>query len=113
MIQLNNKNWKKWGSGSFVVTQHMLDKAILRFIIEDLQSLSIVDSPAFIDLIKHGLPLSIRIICRKTVKERLQQAFYEMKMSLETKLAQVEVISATADLWSKMKKLVIYNFIFN
>lgn len=106
---------ERWGTGKSAITQNMLDKAVLRFIIEDLQPLSIVDSPAFIDLVKSGLPSSIRIISRKTVKEKLQQAFCEMKTILETKLTQVEVVSTTADLWSKMKRLFIciFNFIFN
>lgn len=102
---------ERWGSGKLAITQNMLDKSILRFIIEDLQPLSITESPAFIDLVRSGLPSSIRIISRKTVKAKLQQAFCEMKTALKNKLAQLEIVSTTADLWSKMKRLLIYNFI--
>lgn len=93
------------------MTQNTLDKAILRFIIEDLQPLSIVDSPAFIDLVRNGLPSSIRIISRKSVKDKLEETFCSMKTAVQNKLAEVEVVSSTADLWSKMKRL-IYKFIF-
>jgi len=102
---------ERWGSGKLAITQNILDKSILRFIIEDLQPLSITESPAFIDLVRSGLPSSIRIISRKTVKAKLQQAFCEMKTALENKLAQLEIVSTTADLWSKMKRLLIYNII--
>lgn len=94
---------EKWGSEKFAISQNTLDKAVLRFIIEDLQPFSIVDSPAFIDLVKNGLPSSIRIISRKTVKEKLQEAFCEMKTTLINKLTEAEVVSTTADLWSKME----------
>lgn len=108
---IKQQKLERWGSGKSVTTQNMLDRAILRFIIEDLQPLSIVDSLAFIDLVRNGLPSSIRVISRKTVKERLQQAFCEMKIVLENKLAEVEVVSTTADLWSKMKRLFIYIYL--
>lgn len=98
---------ERWGSGSFAMTQNTLDKAILRFVIENLQPLSVVDSPAFIDLVKNGLPSSIRIMCRKTVKDKLKEAFCTMKTALQNKLSEVEVVSTTADLWSKMKRLLI------
>lgn len=71
----------------------MLDKAILRFIIEELQPFSIVDSPAFIDLVRNGLPSSIRIISRRSVKDKLQEAFYTMKTNLQNKLVEVEIVS--------------------
>lgn len=82
----------------------MLNAAILRFIIEDIQPLSIVDSPAFINLVRIGLPSSVQIMCRKTVKTKLNQIYLEMKSALENKLAQIEVVSTTADLWSKAKR---------
>ncbi|XP_011704957.1 PREDICTED: uncharacterized protein LOC105460219, partial [Wasmannia auropunctata] len=53
---------------------------------------------------KIGVPSSIRIICRKTLKEKIQQEYKKMKSAIENKLAEIEVISATADLWSKAKR---------
>lgn len=101
---------ERWGSGSSIaVTQKMLDSAILRFIIEDIQPLSVVDSPAFINLIRIGIPLSVKIMCRKTLKTKLDQKYLEMKVALENKLAQIETVSCTADLWSKAKRL--FNFL--
>lgn len=95
---------EKWNSGTAAVTQKKLDNAILRFVIENIQPLSVVDSPAFIDLVKIGLPLSIRIMCKKTLREKLSQSYFKMKTTLENQLSEIETISTTADLWSKAKR---------
>lgn len=79
----------------------------MEFIIDNLQPFSIVDSPSFINLVRKGLPSFIRIMCRQTLKEKLDQKYREIKSALETKLVEVEVVSTTADLWSKMKRLFI------
>lgn len=94
-------------SGSCRVTQKMLDTAILRFIIENIQPLSIVDNPAFINLIRIGIPSSVWIMCRKTLKQKLDKAYFDMKSALEKKLNEIEIVSTTADLWSKMKRLLM------
>lgn len=97
---------ENWKHGSSKITQNMLDTAILRFVVEEIQPLSIVDSPAFIDLVKIGTPLAVRVMCRKTLKEKLSQKYFEMKSALENKLAEIEIVSTTTDLWSKAKRLV-------
>jgi len=93
-----------YGSKNCSITQKTLDTAILRFVVENILPFSIVDSPSFINLMKIGVPSSIRIICRKTLKEKIQQEYQKMKSAIENKLAEIEVISATADLWSKAKR---------
>lgn len=93
---------ERWGSGSSTVTQKELDKAILRFIIENIQPLSTVDSPAFINLLRIGLLSRIRVMCRKTLKEKLSEMYPKMKTALETKLTEIEIVATTADLWSKV-----------
>lgn len=101
-VKKRQQNLEKWNSGN--VTQKILDAAILRFIIEDIQPLSIVDSPAFINLVRIGVPSSVRILCRKTLRAKLSQTYVEMKTALENKLAQIEIVATTADLWSKSKR---------
>lgn len=46
-------------------------------------------------------------MCRKTLRAKLDQMYIDMKIALEKKLAQTEVVSSTADLWSKAKRLFI------
>ncbi|XP_039313596.1 uncharacterized protein LOC120359608 [Solenopsis invicta] len=77
---------------------------LYRFIIKNVQLLSIVDSSAFIDLVKLGLSASIRIMCQKTLREKLIQSYSHMKTELENQLTEVETISTTADLWNKAKR---------
>lgn len=96
----------RWGSGRSTITQDALNKAILRFIIEDIQPLCIVDSPAFVNLIRIGLPPNIRIMCRKTLREKIHETYLKMKTALEKKLSEIELVATTADLWSKAKKLI-------
>lgn len=98
---------EQWKNGKSIATQKTLDTAILRFVIEEIQPLSIVDKPSFINLVKIGIPSAIRVMCRKTLKEKLSQAYTIMKSALENKLAEIEIVSTTVDLWSKAKRLVI------
>ncbi|XP_018309187.1 uncharacterized protein, partial [Mycetomoellerius zeteki] len=100
----NKYTLERWGAGSSMATQKGLDKAILQFIVENIQPLSIVDSPSFINLIRIGLPSHVNIMCRKTLKERLCQMYHRMKNALEKKLAEIEIVATTADLWSKGKR---------
>ncbi|XP_018400179.1 PREDICTED: uncharacterized protein LOC108777723 [Cyphomyrmex costatus] len=93
---------EKWESSK--ITQKKVDTAILRFVIETVQPLSLVDNPAFIDLFKIGLPSSIRIICTKTLREKLIQSYVDMKSALDKKLSKIDILSTTADLWSKAKR---------
>ncbi|XP_018369951.1 PREDICTED: uncharacterized protein LOC108765643 [Trachymyrmex cornetzi] len=95
---------ERWGAGNSIATQKGLDKAILQFIIENIQPLSIVDSLSFINLIRIGLPSHINIMYRKTLKERLCQMYHRMKNALEKKLTEIEIVATTADLWSKGKR---------
>lgn len=95
---------ERWGSGSIGINQKILDAAILRFVIENIQPLSIVDSPSFINLVRMGTPSSVQIMCRKTLRTKLSQTYLEMRTALENKLDQLEIVSTTADLWSKAKR---------
>lgn len=95
---------QKWGSGTAGITQNKLDTAILRFIVENVQPLAVVESPAFIDLIKIGLPSSIRIMCKKTLRDKLSKLYLDMKIALEKQFTEIDTVSTTADLWSKAKR---------
>lgn len=105
----HNSGQKQWmlefgSSKNFAVTQKMLDTAILRFVVQNILPFSIVESSTFVDLMKIGVPSNIQIMCRKTLKEKSGQTYLKMKSAIENKLTEIEVISATADLWSKAKR---------
>lgn len=104
---------ERWSSGRSIITQKRFDEALIRFIIDDIQPLSITNSPAFTNLLRMGIPSNIRIMCRKTLRERICETYAQMKNALENKLSEVEFVATTADLWSKGKRLVMlfYNFL--
>lgn len=51
-------------------------------------------------------------MCRKTLKEEMDQTYLKIKTAVENKLTDVEVVSTTADLWSKAKRWICF-FPFN
>lgn len=111
-ITKKQKILENWSSRNSIVTQKKLDTAILRFIVENILPFSIVDSSTFVDLVRIGIPSNVNVMCRKTLKEKVDQAYFKMKTAVENKLAEVEVVSTTTDLWSKAKRLLIQFLIF-
>jgi len=111
-ITKKQKILENWSSRNSIVTQKKLDTAILRFIVENILPFSIVDSSTFVDLVRIGIPSNVNIMYRKTLKEKVDQAYFKMKTTVENKLAEVEIVSTTTDLWSKAKRLSIQFLIF-
>src|SRR5688572_33220989 len=54
-----------------IVTQPMLDKAILEFVIKEIPPLAMVDKPTFINLVRLGLPQELSVMCARTAKTKL------------------------------------------
>jgi len=86
------------------VSQKSLDKLLLEFVISETQPLSIVDKPAFVNLVKLGLPNELKVMCRKTMKLRIDNAYSTMVDNLIAKLSNVEHVATTADCWTKGKR---------
>lgn len=86
------------------VTQKSLDKLLLEFVISETQPLSIVDKPAFVNLVKLGLPNELKVMCRKTMKLRIDNVYSTMVDNLIAKLSNVEHVATTADCWTKGKR---------
>jgi len=94
-ITKKQKILENWSSRNSIVTQKKLDTAILRFIVENILPSSIVDSSTFVVLVRIGISSNVNIMCRKTLKEKVDQAYFKMKTAVENKLAEVEVVSTT------------------
>lgn len=93
---------ERWGTGS--VTQSSMDTSILNFVIEEMQPLSIVDKPSFINLVRLGCSKNITIMSSKTLKNKIKTMHGEMETSLCDTLEKVSVVTVAADLWSKAKR---------
>jgi hypothetical protein len=81
------------------ISQDRLDELILNFVINDMQPFSIVEQPAFIELITNLAPQK-KLITRKTIISRLEKMHMNMKTRLLGTLEKVQNVCTTADMWS-------------
>lgn len=68
------------------------------------QPLSIVDKPSFVSLVKLGLPKDLKVMCRKTLKLRIDNLYTSMIDNITSTLGNVLYVATTADCWSKGKR---------
>ncbi|XP_045122606.1 uncharacterized protein LOC123511056 [Portunus trituberculatus] len=85
------------------VLQFTVDKKIIRFVVDNMLSLQIVDSQSFRDMV-HALNPSTEIPSRKMLGGKILKTYEEMKEILTSKLEQVKWVGTTADCWSANKK---------
>ena len=82
-----------------LVTQARLDTLIIDFVIEDMQSFSVVEQPAFVRLI-HSLQPTKKVINRKAAVVAVEKRFENMMSKLVTELEAVKYLCTTADIWT-------------
>lgn len=58
-----------------------------------------------------GLPRNLKVMCRKTLDVNINEQYTKMTDNLHKEILNQQYISAAADLWSKVKRLVQKNFI--
>lgn len=80
-------------------TQSKMNSLIFKFVVEDVQSFSVLEQPAFRKLIE-TLSGGKRVMSRKTFVARFEAAYDRMKDDLKAKLDTVQSVCTTADLWS-------------
>uniref|UniRef100_A0AAY4BB86 Transposase n=1 Tax=Denticeps clupeoides TaxID=299321 RepID=A0AAY4BB86_9TELE len=80
-------------------SQNKVNGLILRFVVEDVQSFSVVELPAFQDLVE-GISGGRKVMCRKGLAARVEKAFQKMKEVLKEKLSEVKYVCTTADVWT-------------
>ena len=84
-------------------SQEFVDKLILQYIVAEMRPLRTIETESFKTLVK-GLCPSAAVICRQTLKERLNAAFVSMKSNLQSELDKAVYVCTTADLWSSTNR---------
>lgn len=83
--------------------QSTVDKLVLEYIITEMRPLRTVEADSFKALVM-GLCPSATVMCRQTLKERINCAFDDMKTKLQSEFSNTDYICTTADLWSSANR---------
>ncbi len=83
------------------VSQGQINKAIARYVVENVQPVSTVESPAFRQLFSMITCLGgTRQMGRKTFSNYLDKEYSKMESELKTTFEGLDYIATTADIWS-------------
>ncbi|XP_030057344.1 zinc finger BED domain-containing protein 4 [Microcaecilia unicolor] len=83
----------------FGLTQGKVDALITDFIIEDMQSLNVVEQPAFVKLIQSLQP-SKTVLSKKSLVSTIEKRYSAMCRNLAAHFTSVRYLCTTADIWS-------------
>ncbi|XP_072844236.2 uncharacterized protein LOC110069984 [Pogona vitticeps] len=95
---------ERWGSSREPVTQRILDRKIMDFIVEETLPLQTVEKASFVGLVRLGLPKDLTVMCAKTLRERIEKRAASMQETLSHRMGAVEHVATTADCWLDGKK---------
>ncbi|XP_062828956.1 uncharacterized protein LOC100554194 [Anolis carolinensis] len=95
---------ERWGSGKEQITQKILDRKIMDFIVDETLPLHTVDRPSFVGLVRLGLPKCLTIMCSKTLRDSIEKRAASMRERLLRRLGAVEHVATTADCWTYGKR---------
>lgn len=93
-------------SGAKRVPQAKFDQLLINFICEGLHPFTLVEQPAFKELVSTLNP-QCTIISRPTLRARIQAASTEMKKAVVSHLSQVSHVATTTDCWSAHQRSFI------
>ena len=86
-----------------------LDQALIEMIVTDLNPLSVVEKPGFVNFIQQIDP-KYKLPSRRVVSESLIPKYYNGKLKeLQSSLEDVEFVSLTTDAWSSINKTSFLN----
>jgi hypothetical protein len=83
--------------------QSTVDQLILEYVITEMRPLRTVEAESFRALVI-GLCPSATVMCRQTLKERINGAYEVMKTELQSEFSDTDYICTTADLWSSANR---------
>lgn len=85
------------------MSQKSVDDAIINFVIQGLQPLSVVEQQGFKTLVHHLQP-QVSVMSRGTAKNKVEKATQEMKNNLKAAMSEVEFIATTTDCWTAHRR---------
>lgn len=85
------------------VSQQRVNQLVFNFLVDDVQCFSLVEQPSFKKLIE-GISGGKKVMCRKTLMQRIYREFAVMKESVISKLINVDTVCTTADIWSAQNR---------
>lgn len=85
------------------VSQRSVDEAILKFVIQGLHPLSIVQQQGFKTVVHHLQP-DVVVMSRGTMKNKIETVKLEMKKNLKAAMSEVEFIATTTDCWTAHRR---------
>ncbi|XP_061477341.1 uncharacterized protein LOC133381837 [Rhineura floridana] len=94
---------ERWGSGREPVTQKILDKKLLDFIVEEAMPPELVDKPSFVEFARLGLSKDLSVMSSKTLRDRLEKKAYQMREEVAMKLTRVAHVATSVDCWTHGK----------
>lgn len=86
-------------SGSVAMSQDTFNKLTLRFVVQGMHPLSIVERPEFKEYI-HALAPGRQLLSRKTLVKMVDDVSVSMHKNLSSTLSQQEHVATTTDAWS-------------
>lgn len=91
-----------FGSRS-VVSQDTVNQLVVKFVIDTVQPLRVVEEPSFVNLVK-GLQNNRTVLSPSCLRTQIHDRFSTMRTVLIERLNNVEYVSTTADIWSSARR---------
>lgn len=85
------------------ISQRAVDRAIVKYVVNNLQPLSTVENEAFRELLTDLLPAA-KVITRVTLRSRIEDLAKAMKNVLTEEMSKVDHIATTTDCWSVRRR---------
>lgn len=90
--------------GPKTITKTEFGNRLIKFVINTLSPLSIVEHPSFKQLFDG---FNLEIISRSTLTRRISELFQERQAKLKSDLLNVQYVCTTADIWSGKKEVLL------
>lgn len=89
------------GGGHHNVSKQRVNELILNLVVNEMLTFKIVESEAFIDLVKTLQPSNIKeVIGRKALTSAITAKYENCKLTLKKSLLEADCVATTADCWS-------------